>query len=179
MTVLEQPPLRGVQLLRPQRHLDDRGWFLEILREDAVGDLFVQANHSHSRAAVLRGLRYHRRQADAWYVISGRARVGLADLRTKEKPKVVTIDLAGDDPTVLYIPPGIAHGFLALAELDLIYLVTHYYDASDEFSVAWNDPALAVPWGVRDPILSDRDREAAPLDWSEVASILEGPALPA
>jgi dTDP-4-dehydrorhamnose 3,5-epimerase len=172
-------PLEGVHLLRPRRHRDDRGWFLEILRENIVGDQFVQANHSHSKAGVLRGLHYHRRQADAWYVIAGEAQVGLADLRASGQPKVTTIDLAADEPAVLDIPPGVAHGFLALTELDLIYLVTQYYDASDEFGVAWDDPTLAVRWRVRDPILSDRDREARRLEWSEVASVLAGPALPA
>jgi dTDP-4-dehydrorhamnose 3,5-epimerase len=175
MTDRDRPSIAGLQHLHSQRHPDERGWFLEILRETVLGDRFVQANHSHSRAGVLRGLHYHRRQADAWYVVSGRARVGLADLRTTGEPTVMTVELAADDPAVLYIPPGVAHGFLAVTDLDLIYLVTQYYDASDEFGVAWNDPTLAVPWLAPDPILSDRDREAPRLDWSQVSSILGDP----
>ena len=73
------------------------------------------------------------------------------------------MELAGGDPATLLIPPGVAHGLLALTDLDLIYWVTHPYDASDEFGVAWDDPLLQVPWARRDPILSERDATAQPL----------------
>jgi dTDP-4-dehydrorhamnose 3,5-epimerase len=176
MSDRDEPSIAGVRLIHPHRHPDERGWFLEVLREKDFAANFLQANHSHSREGVLRGLHYHRRQADAWYVVSGRARVGLADLRVTNQPEVATVELSADDPAVLYIPPGVAHGFLAMTELDLIYLVTEYYDASDEFGVAWDDPTLAVPWQARAPILSDRDREAPRLEWSQVSSVLGDPA---
>ncbi|GAC1364293.1 MAG: dTDP-4-dehydrorhamnose 3,5-epimerase [Actinomycetota bacterium] len=148
---------------------DSRGTFLEIFREDLLGTHFVQANHSHSTKGVLRGLHYHRHQADAWYVIAGEAQAMLADLRTPgDRPVVAAVDLAGDLPRVLYIPPGVAHGFLAVTDLDLIYWVTGYYDASDEFGVAWDDPTLRAPWKATDPILSDRDRGNARLEWDAI-----------
>ena len=153
----------GVLLHRPLPHADGRGFLAEVFREQELGARFVQANHSHSRAGVLRGLHFHRRQADAWYVVSGTAQVGLADLRDPGSPVVATVELAGGDPATLLIPPGVAHGFLALTDLDLIYWVTHPYDASDEFGVAWDDPLLQVPWARRDPILSERDATAQPL----------------
>jgi dTDP-4-dehydrorhamnose 3,5-epimerase len=163
----------GVLLLRPQVHGDRRGFFLETVREDALGAKFVQGNHSHSQAGVLRGLHFHARQADAWYVVRGRARVGLADLRTPaDRPAALTVDLSEDDPATLFIPPGVAHGFAALTELDLVYWVTHYFDGTDEHSVAWNDATLAVPWNVRDPVLSDRDARASSLDWNTIATVL-------
>jgi dTDP-4-dehydrorhamnose 3,5-epimerase len=165
--------ISGVRLLSPRRHLDDRGWFMEILRENDMAARFVQANHSHSQAGVLRGLHYHRRQADAWYVVGGRAQVGLADLRRTRQPIVTTVELSAEDPAVLFLPPGVAHGFLALTDVDLLYWVTEYYDDTDEFGVAWNDPSLAVPWKTVDPILSKRDADTPPLDWAEVASVLE------
>ena len=159
----------GVLLARPQVHEDARGFFVEMFREDALGATFVQGNHSHSRKGVLRGLHYHARQADAWYVLRGRARAGLADLRTQtEHPRATTIDLSEDDRTVLYLPPGVAHGFAALTDLDLVYWVTHYFDGDDEHSVAWNDPTLAVPWNLETPILSERDATAPKLDWDAV-----------
>lgn len=165
----------GVVLFRPDVHEDPRGWFMEVFREESLGARFVQANHSHSKERVLRGLHFHTQQADAWYVVSGRARVGLADLRRRvPRPAAATVDLDGEEPGVLYIPPGVAHGFAALTELDLIYWVTEYYDASDEHGVAWDDPALAVPWRVADPILSERDGTAPGLDWEAVeASLLQ------
>ncbi|MDP9342751.1 MAG: dTDP-4-dehydrorhamnose 3,5-epimerase family protein [Actinomycetota bacterium] len=154
----------GVRLLRPVRHQDDRGFVLEVFRESDLDSGFVQANHSHSRSGVLRGLHYHRRQSDAWYVVSGRAQVALVDLREPDRPVTATVELSGDDPATLLIPPGVAHGFLALTELDLLYWVSEYYDASDEFGVAWNDPSVGVPWKTSDPILSERDATAPLFD---------------
>jgi dTDP-4-dehydrorhamnose 3,5-epimerase len=165
----EELEIPGVLLARPERFEDDRGWFMEILREDAFAVSFVQGNHSHSRAGVLRGLHYHAKQSDAWYIVSGQAQVGVVDLRTRsEHPTALAVDMSSDDPTVLYIPPGVAHGFLAITELDLIYWVTHYFDNTDEHGVSWNDASLAVPWKTSSPILSDRDRTASNLDWEAV-----------
>jgi dTDP-4-dehydrorhamnose 3,5-epimerase len=146
---------------------------VETFREDDLGTSFVQGNHSHSQAGVLRGLHFHARQADVWYLVRGQARVGLADLRTQtETPAALTVDLSEDDPATLYIPPGVAHGFAALTEIDLVYWVTHYFDSKDEHGVAWNDPILAVPWQIENPILSDRDAKAERLDWNSVAAVL-------
>lgn len=169
----EELEIPGVLLGRPERFEDERGWFMEIIREDAFGVSFVQGNHSHSRAGVLRGLHYHAKQSDAWYIVSGQAQVGIADLRTRsDHPTAITLDMSGDDPTVLYIPPGVAHGFLAVTELDLIYWVTHYFDNTDEHGVAWNDPMLSVAWKTTDPILSERDRTASELTWEAVQMAL-------
>jgi dTDP-4-dehydrorhamnose 3,5-epimerase len=96
----------------------------------------------------------------------------LADLRTPHRPIVATADLSPDDPAVLFIPPGVAHGFLAVTDVDLIYWVTEYYDNSDEFGVSWNDPGLAVAWKTSDPVLSERDSAAPPVDWAEVSGVL-------
>jgi dTDP-4-dehydrorhamnose 3,5-epimerase len=125
---------------------------------------------------VLRGLHYHRHQADAWYLVAGAARVGLADLRASlEHPPALTLDLDATSPAVLYIPPGVAHGYLALANVDLIYWTTEYYDGADEHSIAWNDATLAVPWRATDPVLSARDRAAPLFDRNAVAVALGRP----
>lgn len=166
---IQELSIPGALLGTPERHEDSRGWFIEILRESDFGMQFVQGNHSHSAENVLRGLHYHRRQADAWYVVGGRAQAMLADLRTEsDRPSVLSVDLKADEPQVLYIPPGVAHGFLAVTELDLIYWVTGYYDASDEFGVAWDDPTLAAPWKSDSPILSERDKTNPKLEWSSI-----------
>ncbi|MGH2705978.1 MAG: dTDP-4-dehydrorhamnose 3,5-epimerase family protein [Actinomycetota bacterium] len=170
MKLQEHPDIPGVVVGMPTVHEDIRGSFLEIFREDLLGAPFVQANHSHSRAGVLRGLHYHRKQADAWYVIGGEAQAMLADLRSRtERPAVASVGLVAAEPKVLYIPPGVAHGFLAVTDVDLIYWVTHYYDASDEFGVVWNDPTLGAPWRTSDPILSARDLANARLDWDTIS----------
>jgi len=129
----------------------------------------MQANLSASATGVLRGLHLHQRQLDHWVVASGRAFVALVDVRPMlrgeaDRPIVETRELGADD--WVDIPIGIAHGFLALEPLELIYLVTNGYDGSDELGFAWDDPLAAVPWPtVSDaatpdghPILSDRDR---------------------
>jgi dTDP-4-dehydrorhamnose 3,5-epimerase len=178
--------LSGVRFGSVARFGDSRGSFREIWRASAFQALtpaetgapsgteprFVQANLSSSAAGVLRGLHYHRRQLDYWTVSAGRAYVALVDVRPLVQGNgpsaiVETRELEVDDWVV--IPAGVAHGFLALAPLDLLYLVTNEYDGSDELGFAWDDPAVGVPWpvvpGTPDgrPILSERDQSNPPL----------------
>ncbi len=171
----KRPPsaLSGVLYGAIVRHGDTRGSFRELWRaSDLPGEAFVQANLSSSAAGVLRGLHLHRRQDDLWIVADGRAFVVLVDIRplldrTGPAPLVETRELAADEWVV--IPTGVAHGFLALDPLQLIYLVTNEYDGSDELGFAWDDPAVAVAWptlgGTPDgrPITSERDGANPPL----------------
>ena len=164
-------PLPGVQFGQLTSHGDERGAFTELWRSSSLGDAagsFVQANLSTSSAGVLRGLHLHRRQLDYWVVLAGRAFVALVDTRAPSDgsawplpPAVETREL-GPNGWVI-IPAGVAHGFLALDALHLLYLVTNEYDGSDELGFAWDDPAVGVPWpavtgtpGGR-PIVSGRD----------------------
>ena len=169
MELQEVQGIPGALIGRPKVWEDDRGAFMEIMREQNFPASFVQSNHSHSKAGVLRGLHYHRKQADLWYVMNGRAQAMMADLRTKtDKPAVVSVDLEAGDPKVLYIPAGVAHGFLAVTDVDLIYWVTHYYDSTDEFGIAWDDPTLQAPWKTDSPLLSDRDKDNPKLEWDSI-----------
>ncbi len=159
----------GVQLAPRSPLGDPRGRFVEVFRVSEVPETFVQANHSRSKQGVLRGLHYHRTQADLWYVVAGRAQVALVDLRNGPgAPTVETLNMDSDHPATLYIPAGVAHGFAALSDIELLYWVTAEYDASDEFGIAWNDPQLAIPWELSDPVLSARDRENPPLNWDDI-----------
>jgi dTDP-4-dehydrorhamnose 3,5-epimerase len=180
---LERPAsaLAGVRYGAIARHGDERGAFRELWRASAFPALttaetgapagseprFVQANVSTSAAGVLRGLHYHRRQLDYWIVGAGRAFVALVDVRplidgSGPRALVETRELGADEWVV--IPTGVAHGFLALEPLELVYLVTNEFDGSDELGFAWDDPAVGVPWPTVSatpdgrPILSDRDR---------------------
>jgi dTDP-4-dehydrorhamnose 3,5-epimerase len=157
--------ISGVRYGAVDRHVDSRGSFRELWR---AGDSlpFVQANLSSSAAGVLRGLHLHERQVDYWVVASGRAFLALVDVRSMlegiaKAPGVETRILDADDWVV--IPEGVAHGFLALEPLDLLYLVTNQYDGSDELGFAWDDPVAAVPWPEpatatsSGPIVSERD----------------------
>ena len=179
---LERPAssLPGVRFGAIARHGDNRGAFRELWRASSFPALtaeetgspagseprFVQANQSTSAAGVLRGLHYHRRQLDYWVVGTGRALIALVDVRPVVDgtgiAAVETRELTVDDWVV--IPAGVAHGFLALEALELVYLVTNEFDGRDELGFAWDDPAVSVPWprisGTADgrPILSDRDQ---------------------
>ena len=136
MTDTARPPssLPGVRYGAIVRHADTRGSFRELWRAgDFPDEPFVQANLSTSAAGVLRGLHLHRRQDDLWIVADGRAFVALVDLRpmldgSGTAPLIETRELRADEWVV--IPTGIAHGFLALDPLQLIYLVTNEYDGS-------------------------------------------------
>ena len=70
----------------------------------------------------------------------------------------MTIDLTETSGQGVYIPPGVAHGFSALTDVVLTYLVDHYYDPNDELGLAWDDPDLAIDWGITGPVVSDRDK---------------------
>lgn len=152
----------GVKHVRLQTYGDDRGRFTETFRTEWFPERawsIVQTNRSESRAGVLRGLHYHFRQVDYWHIVSGHARVGLADLRPGSPAfgRSEVIDVRGDEPAGLFIPVGVAHGFYAVTDVVLIYVVDNTYDGGDEHGVLWNDDALAVPWGEIAPVLSRRD----------------------
>jgi dTDP-4-dehydrorhamnose 3,5-epimerase len=120
----------------------------------------VQGSCSDKRAGALVGLHYHLHQADYWYVVRGLARVVLHDLRQGSPTDGATmlLDLGERSSLGVFIPPGVAHGFVALADMTLTYLVDGYYNPADELGVAWDDPEIGADWGVSDPVVSDRDR---------------------
>jgi dTDP-4-dehydrorhamnose 3,5-epimerase len=164
-SVLRPLAIEGAWAVAPQLHADERGSFAEHYRAEWIPEAapVVQANHAARRAGSLVGLHYHRFQADHWYVVRGHARAVLHDLRSGSPSEgtTETIDLApdaDDGRRGLYIPPGVAHGFAALTDIDLVYLVDRTYDPSDELGLRWDDPAVATDWGLADPELSERDR---------------------
>lgn len=159
----ESERIRGVMTADLTTAADDRGQFTEVFRREWFpGQSWgaVQLNRSESRAGVVRGLHFHRRQVDYWHCLSGHLRAGLYDLRQSSPTREIgqTIDLVGDSPTGLFIPVGVAHGFVAVTDIVLMYVVDQYYDGADEFGLAWNDPALDLEWQApSSPIVSSRD----------------------
>ena len=156
--------IKDVQIVTLKPFGDERGRFMETFRKEWFPQRrweIIQTNRSDSKAGVLRGLHYHFKQVDYWYVAQGRIRVGLADLRPNSPTyrKTETIEIAAESNLGLFIPVGVAHGFLALEPSTLIYVVDNYYDGDDEFGIIWNDPTLNVNWGVSNPILSPRDQK--------------------
>ena len=161
-TVEESKEIAGVYVVDPDVHGDDRGRFVETYRRSwfPEGREMVQGNRADRQAGTVVGLHYHLHQADYWYVPRGRALVVLHDLRqgSPTDGNTLTLELDGDHDRGVFIPPGVAHGFAALTDMTITYLVDGYYNPEDELGVAWDDPAIGADWQVADPIVSKRDQ---------------------
>jgi dTDP-4-dehydrorhamnose 3,5-epimerase len=164
--VIESDVIADVFVVEPVVHNDERGLFVETYRREwfPQGREMIQANRGDRQHGTVVGLHYHLHQADYWYMPSGRARVVLHDLRVGSPTSgaTLTLDLGRrDDGTHdhrgVFIPPGIAHGFAALTDMTITYLVDGYYNRDDELGVAWNDPDIDADWGLDHPVLSTRD----------------------
>ena len=159
--------LPGVCLLQPRVLKDGRGFFLESYHEGklaalGITDRFVQDNHSGSRKHVLRGLHYQLRrpQAKLCRVVEGDALDVAVDIRlgSPHFGKWVSAVLSPKARNLIYIPPGFAHGFLALSDsVQFLYKCSDFYDPADERGILWNDPALGISWGIAHPLLSEKD----------------------
>ena len=189
MEVIETK-LPGVLIIEPKVFRDARGFFFESYsyREYAahgITDVFVQDNHSRSVRGVLRGLHYQAPPGQAKLV---RVAVGevfdvAVDIRWGSPTfgQWVGVTLSAENHRQLYIPVGFAHGFCVLSEVaEFLYKVSNYYSAPDERGIAWDDPDLAIPWPVQDPLLSERDRRhprlcQAPQDYVyQIPSVTRG-----
>ena len=155
--------IEGVYVAELQSHGDERGRFTEVYRKEwfPQHSYALQWNRSDSQQGVLRGLHYHHRQVDYWHCCMGALRVGLLDLR-RNSPTCGQGQVIGLGQALLqgvFIPAGVAHGFYAVTDAMLFYLVDSYYDGTDEWGVAWDDPDGGLDWGIEEgPILSPRDR---------------------
>jgi len=171
---LDCPPMKftatqlpDVVLIEPAVHRDARGFFLETFHQEkfrAAGlDLtFVQDNHSRSQRGTLRGLHAQRvhPQGKLVRVLRGQIFDVAVDLRPGSPTfgRHAWATLTDENFHQLWIPPGFAHGFCVTSEVaEVEYKCTDLYFPGDEIGVRWDDPALAIAWPVRDPILSAKD----------------------
>jgi dTDP-4-dehydrorhamnose 3,5-epimerase len=164
----ESDCIAGVYIAQLRAFADERGRFIETFRKEWFPQRrwdIVQSNRADSTAGVLRGLHYHHHQVDYWYVVSGHIRAGLVDLRpyspTYRQTQLVDMDAANN--LGLFIPVGVAHGYLTLQATTLTYVVDNYYDGADEHGLAWNDPDVGLAWGITEPLISPRDAANARL----------------
>jgi dTDP-4-dehydrorhamnose 3,5-epimerase len=163
--------LPGVILVEPDVHRDERGFFLESYqaaryRANGIEAEFVQDNHSASVRGTLRGLHAQlapRAQAKLIRALSGEIFDVAVDARVGSPTfgRHVGATLSADNHHQLYVPAGFLHGFVVLSErAEVEYKCSAPYAPDCEVAVAWDDPELAIPWPVEDPVLSPRDAAA-------------------
>ena len=172
--------LDGVILVEATVFPDDRGFFFETYHSErfAANGLpasFVQDNQSFSNARVLRGLHAQRTRPQGKLVraIEGSIWDVAVDVRPGSPTfgRWVAEELSAENKRQLYVPPSFLHGFQVLSETArVIYKCTDLYAPNDEVGVVWDDPDLAIPWPVADPVISEKDRKLGSLQ--ELAALL-------
>ena len=168
MNIIETA-LPGVLIIEPRVFGDSRGFFMETWNAAAFAaaglDLaFVQDNHSRSQKGVLRGLHFQNPgpQGKLVRVTNGAVFDVAVDLRASSPTfgQWVGVELSAENKRMFWVPEGFAHGFLTLADdTDFLYKCTAPYAPANEFTLAWNDPAVGIEWPVTglDPIISEKD----------------------
>lgn len=163
--------IKDVWLIEPKVFEDQRGYFMEAFRQDLfeqhIGEInFIQDNESKSTKGVLRGLHFQKgeySQAKLVRVLKGRVLDVVVDLRKSSTTfgKYVAVELTEDNKKQLFMPRGMAHGFLVLSdEAIFTYKVDNIYSPENEATLLWNDSQVYVDWGVddiNDIVLSYKD----------------------
>jgi len=166
--------LDGLLLIEGRSFADERGFFMESFREsdclEAGIPRFVQDNLSRSSRGVVRGLHYQKNPSAVGKLVRcvrGRIFDVAVDIR-KGSPtygKWAAVELSDEGNRMLWIPGGFAHGYCVLSETaDVHYKVSGYWAAADDRGILWNDPALAIPWPLKDVLISSKDALLPPLE---------------
>ncbi len=172
--------IAGVLLIEPKVFGDERGFFFESYNDRAFAEAtgirpkFVQDNHSRSVRNTLRGLHYQIRQPQGKLVrvVAGEIFDVVVDLRRSSPSfgKWAGHRLSAGSRNLIWIPEGLAHGFVVLSEYaDFLYKTTDYWAPEHERTLLWNDPVLAIAWPLAgDPILAVKDKAGKRLSEAEV-----------
>ena len=175
-----QTPLAGVLVLEPKVFGDERGFFFESFnardfeQATSLKETFVQDNHSKSAKGVLRGLHYQTQHAQGKLVrvTQGAVFDVAVDIRQGSPTfgKWFGLELSAENKKQLWVPEGLAHGFLVISEsAEFLYKTTDYYHPEFERSLLWSDPAIGVEWPLHlldgAPLLAAKDAHA--LSWKE------------
>lgn len=166
--------IADVKIIEPNVYGDDRGFFLETFSEaryrKALGIeiSFVQDNHSRSQQSVLRGLHFQTNNPQGKLVrtVTGEVFDVAVDIRPDSPTfkQWIGVLLSESNKKQLWIPAGLAHGFVVLSEFaDFEYKCTDYYDPTSEQCLIWNDPDIDIQWPIEHPILSDKDKQGRSL----------------
>ena len=164
-----QTEIPDVKIVKPKVYGDERGFFLETFEQKRYQEMlginlnFVQDNHSRSQKNVLRGLHFQKEnpQGKLVRVVRGEVFDVAVDIRKDSSTygKWVGVILSEENKNQLWIPPGLAHGFLVLSDIaDFEYKCTNYYDPNSEGCLLWNDPIVNINWPTSMVILSEKDK---------------------
>jgi dTDP-4-dehydrorhamnose 3,5-epimerase len=178
--------LPGVLIVEPRVHEDNRGFFMESYNRETyvrhgIPMAFVQDNHSLSvQTGIVRGLHYQlapKAQTKLIRVIAGAILDVVVDLRRGSPTfgQWEAFELSALNKHELLVPKGFAHGFCTLLpNTEVQYKVDEFFSADHDRGIAWNDPALVIPWPVETPVLSDKDSRHPPLAIAEINFTYEG-----
>lgn len=168
---IERFEIEGLLLIKPRVFEDNRGYFFESFNKEgflthAGLDLdFIQDNESMSDASVLRGLHLQsppHEQGKLVRVVQGKVLDVAVDIRKSSLTygKYHSVVLSAENKYQFYIPPGFAHGFVVLENKTVFcYKCTGYYNKESELSIKWNDADIKIDWGIKNPILSEKDQK--------------------
>ncbi|QWE10815.1 dTDP-4-dehydrorhamnose 3,5-epimerase [Polynucleobacter sp. es-EL-1] len=171
--------IADVLIIEPKVFGDDRGWFTESFNEQdfaastGLDVSFVQDNHSFSRRWTLRGLHYQLEQTQGKLVrvVAGSVFDVVVDIRKDSSTygKWVGVELSAQNHKQLWIPPGLAHGFLVLSETaEFLYKTTDYYHPQSEACLAWNDPIVGIEWPLPTGVQPNMNaKDTAGLSWDK------------
>jgi len=168
-----ETPLPGVRVIEPDVFGDSRGFFFELYEarrylQAGIDQPFVQDNFSRSVKDTLRGLHFQEPhgQGKLVQILQGAVFDVAVDIRRGSPTfgRWFGIELSAENKRQLWIPPGFAHGFCVTSPTaDFFYKCTEYYVPEGDRGIAWNDPALGIPWPTQAPLLSKKDAAAKPL----------------
>lgn len=159
--------ISGLLILQRPVFADERGFFRELFHQDELkkvsGIKFegIQMNHSRSIPKVIRGI-----HGEQWnkivYPVSGQAFIAVADIKPDSSTfgQVETFNVNDENRIGFFIANGLANSLCVIGDepVDYVYLVDAYWNGSDTRAIAWNDPDLNIDWPIKNPIISDRDK---------------------
>lgn len=160
----------GVMIHTLKKHVDQRGYVAEIYRQSWLGSKQfppIQWNFAKSHAGMLRGVHLHPIHSDYLILLEGKMLLGLHDVRvgSPTENRSYLLELSASDPKLVYLSPGIFHGFYFPEDSFHMYGLDFYWskEQPDTFACLWNDPDLNIPWPINRVILSEQDENALPL----------------
>lgn len=178
---LTETKIKGVYIVEPEVFGDNRGWFMETYSKIKTPEIaldYVQDNQSYSKQkGILRGIHFQNgehSQAKLVRVVRGKVLDVAVDLR-KGSPTYkqwVGVELSEENKKQLFIPRGFGHGFVTLSdEVEFVYKTDNYYNKESDRNIKFDDPEIGVDWGIKNPILSEKDKKAPLLKDSDCSFI--------